>query len=89
MQAISETGEEIETGGFVHLHTHSEFSLLDGASRVNELVDTAKAMGQTAIAITDHGVLWRSRFLLGGPCREAQPDHRLRDVHGAALTDGS
>ncbi len=58
MQGTSETGEEIETGGFVHLHTHSEFSLLDGASRVHELVDTAKAMGQTAIAITDHGVLY-------------------------------
>jgi DNA polymerase-3 subunit alpha len=58
VQGTSETGEEIETGGFVHLHTHSEFSLLDGASRVNELVDTAKAMGQTAIAITDHGVLY-------------------------------
>jgi DNA polymerase-3 subunit alpha len=58
VQAISETGEEIETGGFVHLHTHSEFSLLDGMSRVSELVDSAKAMGQTAIAITDHGVLY-------------------------------
>jgi DNA polymerase III subunit alpha len=58
VQGTSETGEEIETGGFVHLHTHSEFSLLDGASRVGELVDSAKAMGQTAVAITDHGVLY-------------------------------
>ena len=58
MQGTPETGEGIETGGFVHLHTHSEFSLLDGMSRVRELVDTAKAMGQTAVAITDHGVLY-------------------------------
>ena len=58
MQGIPETGEEIETGGFVHLHTHSEFSLLDGMSRVSELVDSAKAMGQKAIAVTDHGVLY-------------------------------
>jgi DNA polymerase-3 subunit alpha len=58
VQGTPETREEIETGGFVHLHTHSEFSLLDGASRVSELVDSAKAMGQTAIAITDHGVLY-------------------------------
>ena len=58
VQGTSETGEEIETGGFVHLHTHSEFSLLDGMSRVSELVDSAKAMGQTAVAITDHGVLY-------------------------------
>ena len=43
---------------FVHLHTHTEYSLLDGAARIGELVDTAKAMGQPAIAITDHGVLY-------------------------------
>ena len=43
---------------FVHLHTHTEFSLLDGAARIGELVDTARAMGQPAIAITDHGVLY-------------------------------
>ncbi|MGA7988487.1 MAG: DNA polymerase III subunit alpha [Candidatus Dormiibacterota bacterium] len=58
MQGPSATGEEIESGGFVHLHTHSEYSLLDGASRIPELIDTAKSMGQTAIAITDHGVLY-------------------------------
>jgi DNA polymerase-3 subunit alpha len=58
VQGTPETGDEIKSGGFVHLHTHSEFSLLDGASRVSELVDSAKAMGQTAIAITDHGVLY-------------------------------
>ena len=43
---------------FAHLHTHTEFSLLDGASRIKELVHTAKSMGQTSIAITDHGVLY-------------------------------
>ncbi len=58
MQGSSATGEEIESGGFVHLHTHSEFSLLDGMSRIPELIETAKAMGQTAMAITDHGVLY-------------------------------
>ena len=45
MQGIPETGEEIETGGFVHLHTHSEFSLLDGASRVSELVGQREGDG--------------------------------------------
>ena len=58
VQGTTATGEETETGGFVHLHTHSEYSLLDGAARINELVDTAKSMGQTALAITDHGVLY-------------------------------
>ena len=43
---------------FVHLHTHSEFSLLDGAARIDELVAGARAFEQPAIAITDHGVLY-------------------------------
>jgi len=40
---------------FVHLHTHSEYSLLDGFSRINDLVDKAKANNMPALAITDHG----------------------------------
>src|SRR5712692_4838188 len=44
--------------GFVHLHTHSEFSLLDGASRVDELCAKAAADGMPAIALTDHGVMF-------------------------------
>ena len=43
---------------FVHLHVHSQYSLLDGACRIEALVDTAKALGQTAIAITDHGAMY-------------------------------
>ncbi len=46
------------TSSFVHLHVHSEFSLLDGASRIEELVEAAAADGQPALAITDHGVLY-------------------------------
>ncbi len=42
---------------FVHLHTHSEYSLLDGLGRVKELVNEAKRLGHTALAITDHGVM--------------------------------
>ncbi|MBE7092857.1 MAG: DNA polymerase III subunit alpha [Clostridiales bacterium] len=44
--------------GFVHLHTHTEYSLLDGASRIEELVKTAKDSGMDALAITDHGVMY-------------------------------
>ena len=40
---------------FTHLHTHTEFSLLDGLSRIPALMDRAKDIGQEAIAITDHG----------------------------------
>ena len=43
---------------FVHLHLHSEFSLLDGANRVKELPKRAKELGMDAMAITDHGVMF-------------------------------
>ncbi len=43
---------------FVHLHVHTEFSLLDGACRIKGLVQRAKELGQTAVAITDHGVMY-------------------------------
>lgn len=42
--------------GFVHLHAHTEMSALDGLTTVQELVDRAKADGQPAVAVTDHGV---------------------------------
>ena len=43
---------------FVHLHVHSEYSLLDGACRIDALVKRAKELGQSACAITDHGVMY-------------------------------
>lgn len=43
---------------FVHLHVHSEFSLLDGASRIKELVAEAKSLGMKSLALTDHGVMY-------------------------------
>ncbi len=44
--------------GFCHLHLHSEYSLLDGACRIAEIPKLAKEMGQNAVAITDHGVMY-------------------------------
>ncbi len=44
--------------GFTHLHLHTEYSLLDGACRIPELVRTAKDMGFDSIAITDHGYMY-------------------------------
>ena len=44
--------------GFVHLHVHTEYSLLDGACRIGKMMDRVKELGQTAIAITDHGVMY-------------------------------
>jgi len=43
--------------GFVHLHTHTEYSLLDGANRVKPLVQQVANLGMPALAITDHGVM--------------------------------
>ena len=43
---------------FVHLHVHTEYSLLDGACRIDGMMDRVKEMGQTAVAITDHGVMY-------------------------------
>ncbi len=43
---------------FVHLHLHTEYSLLDGACRIRDLMDRVKELGQTAVAITDHGVMY-------------------------------
>ena len=43
---------------FVHLHVHSEYSLLDGACRIDAMAEAAREMGQTALAITDHGVMY-------------------------------
>ena len=42
---------------FAHLHTHSEYSLLDGANRIEELVKHVKALGMDSLAVTDHGNL--------------------------------
>ena len=44
--------------GFVHLHLHSEYSLLDGACRIKDIPKAAKAAGHAAVAITDHGVMY-------------------------------
>ncbi len=43
---------------FVHLHVHSEYSLLDGACRISGMMERVKELGQSAIALTDHGVMY-------------------------------
>src|SRR5712692_1590394 len=43
---------------FTHLHLHTEYSLLDGLSRIPQIMDRVQALGQTAVGITDHGVMY-------------------------------
>jgi len=45
-------------GKFVHLHVHTEYSLLDGANRIKDLIKRTKELGMDSIAITDHGVMY-------------------------------
>lgn len=51
-------GGKIMSAGFVHLHVHTEYSLLDGAARIKELVAAAAEKGMPALAITDHGSMF-------------------------------
>ena len=55
---------------FVHLHVHTEFSLLDGACRIDSIAKRAKEMGQTALAITDHGVMYGAVAFYKACCAE-------------------
>ena len=43
---------------FVHLHVHTEYSLLDGLSRIDKLIDRAKTLNMPSLAITDHGTMF-------------------------------
>ena len=56
--------------GFVHLHLHSEYSLLDGACRIAEIPKRVCECGQQAVAITDHGVMY-GVIAFDRACREA------------------
>ncbi|NKB24453.1 MAG: DNA polymerase III subunit alpha [Kiritimatiellae bacterium] len=51
-------GVRVSKQPFVHLHFHTQYSLLDGACRVKSAMETAQAQGMSAVAITDHGVLY-------------------------------
>jgi len=59
---------------FVHLHTHSEYSLLDGANRIPDLLDHVQALGMDALAITDHGNLHGAwQFYVEAKARKIRP----------------
>jgi len=68
------------TAAFVHLHVHSEYSLLDGACRVKALVARAKELGMPAVALTDHGTL-------GGAVKfyRAAQDEGIKPIIGLEL----
>jgi len=55
--------------GFVPLHNHSDYSLLDGASQISKIVDRASDLGMESIALTDHWVMY-GVLDLGKKCKE-------------------
>ncbi|RJP44613.1 DNA polymerase III subunit alpha [Candidatus Parcubacteria bacterium] len=76
---------------FVHLHTHSHYSLLDGLAKIDDLVRRTKELGMDALALTDHGVLYGAveffkkckkggiKPILGVEAYVAPKDHKLKD----------
>ena len=52
------TDSRVKMADFVHLHLHTQYSLLDGACRLQDLAEAVKSAGQRAVAITDHGVMY-------------------------------
>ena len=59
---------------FVHLHLHTEFSLLDGANRIDELLDRAEELGMPAVAMTDHGNMFGAmKFYKAANARGIKP----------------
>ena len=75
---------------FVHLHLHTEYSLLDGAVRMKELMRKAAELGMPAVAITDHGNLYGAiEFYQEATKAGIKPIIGLRGLHGAGLDQGS
>jgi DNA polymerase-3 subunit alpha len=62
------------SAGFVHLHNHSEYSLLDGACKVGELLQRTKELGMDSVALTDHGALFGAmEFYFAAKKAEVKP----------------
>ena len=59
---------------FVHLHTHSEYSLLDGLGKLDDLINRAKSFGMDSLALTDHGAMYGSfKFYLKAKAAGIKP----------------
>jgi DNA polymerase-3 subunit alpha len=71
---------------FVHLHVHSEYSLLDGAARIDDLAAKAAALGMSSLALTDHGVMYGAI-----PFYKACLKHGIKPIIGCEMyyTSGS
>ena len=66
---------------FVHLHVHSDFSLLDGCCRMDRLMGRAQELGQSAMALTDHGNLFGTISFI----KQAEK-HGIKPIIGSMLS---
>jgi DNA polymerase III subunit alpha len=90
----SSDNHPMDSNGFVHLHCHTHYSLLDGACRIPDLVQKAKTLGMDSLAITDHGCLFGAiefyneckkagiKPIIGMEAYMAPGDRRLRQAVG-------
>ena len=73
---------------FTHLHLHTEYSLLDGACRIDRLFDYIKQLGQTAVAITDHGNMFGIKDFFNTVKKvnaDLDDDHKLKPILGCEM----
>ena len=77
---MTQESSNLADKSFVHLHVHTEYSLLDGACRIDELVGRAAQLGMDALAITDHGVMYGTIQFY-----RACEKHRVRPIIGCEV----
>jgi DNA polymerase-3 subunit alpha len=66
---------------FVHLHVHTEYSLLDGMCRIDDLFQKVKDLGMSSVAITDHGALYGAfKFFIKAKKSRNKADYRSRNI---------
>ena len=82
-------GERVHvvSDSFVHLHVHTEYSMLDGAAKIGKLAARAADLGMPAVAMTDHGNMFGAyEFQREVTKAGLKPDHRDRSLRSACLT---
>ena len=78
----------METPSFVHLHVHTQYSLLDGQASINSLVDKAMADGMPGIAVTDHGNMYGIKEFLNYVNKKnskLEPEKRFKPIFGCEV----
>lgn len=70
---------------FVHLHVHTEYSLLDGSNKIKEYVARVKELGMDSAAITDHGVMYGVIDFIKKQKGRDQSDPGVRGLCGAGI----